>query len=83
MDAGRTSERSNASPDQVRELNEAIDERYRMVDLIAGLTALRFGEALGLHRLDVAIAEGTSRSNRSYNRSKDGALVLTLPKTHP
>jgi integrase len=77
----RTSERPIASPDQVWELSDAIDERYRPLVLIAGFAGLRLGEALGLQRRDLDIENGTLTVERQLQELEDGSFVFTVPKT--
>jgi integrase len=79
--AERTTERPIASPDQVWELYDAIDERYQIIVLVAGLVGLRLGEALGLQRGDVDIERGTLTVERQLQELEDASFVFTLPKT--
>jgi integrase len=79
--AERTTERPIASPDQVWELHDAIDERYRILVLIAGFVGLRLGEALGLQRGDVDVEHGTLTVERQLQELEDASFVFTRPKT--
>jgi integrase len=77
----RTTERPIASPDQVWELSDTIEERYRILVLIAGFVGLRLGEALGLQRRDVDIERGILTVERQSQELEDGSFVFTVPKT--
>jgi integrase len=79
--AERTTERPIASPDQVWELSDAIDERFRILVLIAGFVGLRLGEALGLQRRHVDLEHGTLTVERQLQELEDGTFIFPLPKT--
>jgi integrase len=61
----RTPERPVLSLDQVLDIADAIDDRYRALVLLAGFGSLRWRELMGLRRSDLDLDAGVVRVVRS------------------
>ncbi|MGO1385797.1 MAG: tyrosine-type recombinase/integrase, partial [Arachnia sp.] len=74
-----------ASSDELHTITEAMPERYRLMVLLAGWCAVRFGELTELRRRDVDTRTGTIRVRRGVTWVKDddgiARAVVGLPKT--
>jgi integrase len=79
--AERTTERPIASPAQVWELVDGVDDRFRALVLIAGFLGLRLGEILGLQRRDLDLRMGTITVERQLQELEDSSFVLATPKS--
>ncbi len=79
------------SPEEVEQLADAIDPRYRALVLTAAYTGLRSGELLGLkvNRLDAHCDDarvprrGTSPAPRSVSKSRRVGVLRTAGRTRP
>jgi integrase len=74
-------ERRTASVRQVYALANGIGGRYRVLILAAAFLGLRWGELLGLRRMDVDLAARTVQVQRSIGQLTDGRLVIGPPKS--
>ncbi len=81
--AGReqAAERPIASVAEVDALADAVDERWRLLVLLAAWTGLRFGELAALTRADVDLLHGTIRVDKQLQRLDDGTKVIVPPKS--
>jgi integrase len=79
--AESATERPIATPEQVWELSDAIDERYRPLVLLAGFVGLRLGETLGLQRRDINLKHGTITVDRQLQELEDASFLFIPPKT--
>jgi integrase len=79
--AERAVERPVVSLRVVGELADTIESRYRAMVLMAVWTGLRFGEAAGLERGDIDLADQTVRIERQLQELKDGSHVVGPPKS--
>jgi len=77
----RTRERPLVDAEVVLALADAIDTRYRALVLLAGFAGLRLGELLALRRGDVDLDSGAVRVELQAVELKNGARVVTAPKT--
>lgn len=74
-------ERRTGSVRQVYRLADGIGGRYRVLVLAAAFLGLRWGELLGLRRMDVDLAERTIKVQRSIGQLTGGRLVVGPPKS--
>jgi integrase len=77
----RTAERPVATAEQVWDVAERIDNRYRVLVLIAGFVGLRVGELLGLERRHVNLLHHTITVEQQEQQLAHGQLVLGPPKS--
>jgi len=73
-------ERPVATLAQVFALAEAIQPRYRLVVLLATFTSLRYGEIMGLHRDDFALADRKVTIDRVRIQPDTGPIFDGDPK---
>ncbi|PJM96964.1 tyrosine-type recombinase/integrase [Streptomyces sp. CB01373] len=76
-----TPERSTASVQEVYDLADAIQPRYRALILMAGFLGLRWGELVGLHRRDLDLDHGAVRVRRAVAELNDGQREIKAPKS--
>lgn len=76
-----TPERPTATVQEVFDLADAIQPRYRALVLMAGFLGLRWGELIGLHRRDVDLDAGAVRVRRSVAELNNGAREIKAPKS--
>ncbi|MGW0757759.1 tyrosine-type recombinase/integrase [Streptomyces sp. NPDC002814] len=76
-----TPERPTATVQEVYDLADAIQPRYRALVLLAGLLGLRWGELIGLHRRDVDLDQGTVRVRRAVAELNNGQRLIKAPKS--
>jgi integrase len=74
-------ERRTGSVRQVYCLADGIGGRYRVFVLAAAFLGLRWGELLGLRRMDVDLAARTIKVQRSMGQTTGGRLVVGPPKS--
>ena len=82
--AGSSRRQSRTVPATVVELatiTENMPDRYRLMVLLAGWCALRFGELIELRRRDIDVTEGVVSVTRAAVRQADGIYVVTTPKS--
>ena len=79
-DAEHPAERPVLTPNQVRRLADAIDPRYRLLVLLAVFASLRWGELMGLRKLDLDLAAGLVRIERAIVLL-GSEQVVSRPKT--
>jgi integrase len=60
-----TPERPTATVQEVYDLADAMQPRYRALVLMAGFLGLRWGELIGLHRRDIDLDRGAVRVRRA------------------
>jgi integrase len=77
----RTAERTPATINEVYALAGAIDDRYRVLILLAAFTGLRWGELIALTRKHIDLESATVRVVEQYVELKDGSRVLGPPKS--
>ncbi|MFB7456407.1 tyrosine recombinase XerC [Streptomyces sp. NPDC056188] len=75
-----TPERPTASVQEVYDLADAIQPRYRALILMAGFLGLRWGELVGLHRRDLDLDHGAVRVRRAVAELNDGQREIKAPK---
>ncbi|MBB5785582.1 tyrosine-type recombinase/integrase [Jiangella mangrovi] len=73
-------ERRTATLAEVFAIADAIQPRYRALVLLAAFGTLRWGELMGLRRLDVDLDERTVRIERAVQQVK-GKQIVSTPKT--
>ncbi|TDD69280.1 site-specific integrase [Jiangella aurantiaca] len=73
-------ERRTATLAEVFAIADAIQPRYRVLVLLAAFGTLRWGELMGLRRLDVDLDERTVRVERAVQQVK-GKQIVSTPKT--
>ncbi|MGW7405692.1 tyrosine-type recombinase/integrase [Streptomyces sp. NPDC054833] len=76
-----TPERPTATVQEVYELADAIQPRYRALVLLAGFLGLRWGELIGLHRRDVDLDHGAIRVRRAVAELNNGQREIKAPKS--
>ncbi|SHI23416.1 tyrosine-type recombinase/integrase [Streptomyces sp. 3214.6] len=76
-----TPERPTATVQEVYDLADAIQPRYRALVLMAGFLGLRFGELVGLHRRDVDLDGGAVRVRRAVAELNNGQREIKAPKS--
>lgn len=81
--AGRetAAERPVAMPDQVAKIAEAMDERYRVMVLLAAYCSLRFGELAGLRRSRVNPLHRSITVEEQAVELADGTVTFGPPKS--
>jgi integrase len=77
----RPEERPILTLEQVRELADVIEPRYRAMVLLAVWTGIRYGEAAALCRANIALDVGTIRIERQLQELNDASVFLGPPKT--
>jgi integrase len=77
----RAEERPTATLDQVFDIAEAIQPRYRLMVLLAAFAQLRFGELIALRRNDIDLARMELRVYRTIAEMEDGTQVDDDPKS--
>lgn len=68
------------SPQQITELANLVEARYRAMVLVSAYGTLRHAELIGLQRRDIDLSEGTVTVRWNLNRV-DGAWVRAKPKS--
>jgi integrase len=76
-----TPERPTATVQEVYDLADAIQPRYRALVLMAGFLGLRWGELIGLHRRDIDLDHGTVRVRRAVAELFNGQREIKAPKS--
>ncbi|GGV12527.1 tyrosine-type recombinase/integrase [Streptomyces griseoflavus] len=76
-----TPERPTATVQEVYDLADAIQPRYRALVLMAGFLGLRWGELIGLHRRDVDLDHGAVRVRRAVAELNNGQREIKAPKS--
>ncbi|MDX3129878.1 tyrosine-type recombinase/integrase [Streptomyces europaeiscabiei] len=76
-----TPERPTATVQEVYDLADAIQPRYRVLVLMAGFLGLRWGELIGLHRRDVDLDHGAVRVRRAVAELNNGQREIKAPKS--
>lgn len=77
----KAAERPTVPIEQVYEIADAIEDRFRAMILTATFTGLRLGEMRALTRERVDLLHGTIKVIEQYQELKDGTLVLGPPKS--
>ncbi|MGW4101845.1 tyrosine-type recombinase/integrase [Streptomyces sp. NPDC004976] len=76
-----TPERPTATVQEIYDLADAIQPRYRALVLMAGFLGLRWGELIGLHRRDVDLDHGAVRVRRAVAELNNGQREIKAPKS--
>ncbi|MEU7338255.1 site-specific integrase [Streptomyces sp. NPDC007074] len=76
-----TPERPTATVQEVYDLAEAIQPRYRALVLMAGFLGLRWGELIGLHRRDIDLEHRSVRVRRAVAELFSGQREIKAPKS--
>ncbi|MBT2907471.1 tyrosine-type recombinase/integrase [Streptomyces sp. McG8] len=76
-----TPERPTATVQEVYDLADAIQPRYRALVLMAGFLGLRWGELIGLHRRDVDLDHAAVRVRRAVAELNNGQREIKAPKS--
>ncbi|MFE5185486.1 tyrosine-type recombinase/integrase [Streptomyces sp. NPDC056628] len=76
-----TPERPTATVQEVYDLADAIQPRYRVLVLMAGFLGLRWGELIGLHRRDIDLEAGALRVRRAVTELNNGEREIKAPKS--
>ncbi|WP_369271034.1 tyrosine-type recombinase/integrase [Streptomyces sp. R11] len=76
-----TPERPTATVQEVYDLADAIQPRYRALVLMAGFLGLRWGELIGLHRRDIDLEAGALRVRRAVAELNNGEREIKAPKS--
>ncbi|MFE8986611.1 tyrosine-type recombinase/integrase [Streptomyces collinus] len=76
-----TPERPTATVQEVYDLADAMQPRYRVLVLMAGFLGLRWGELIGLHRRDIDLDHGTVRVRRAVAELFNGQREIKAPKS--
>lgn len=76
-----TPERPTATVQEVYDIADAIQPRYRALVLLAGFLGLRWGELIGLHRRDVDLDHGAVRVRRAVAELNNGQREIKAPKS--
>ncbi|GAX50173.1 tyrosine-type recombinase/integrase [Streptomyces olivochromogenes] len=76
-----TPERPTATVQEVYDLADAIQPRYRALVLLAGFLGLRWGELVGLHRRDIDLDGGALRVRRAVAELNNGQREIKAPKS--
>ena len=79
--AERSPERPVANLEQVWQLADAIEPRYRALVLMATFCTLRYGELFGLRRKNIDLEAGTVRVVEQATHLASGELIFGPPKT--
>ncbi|CAM3129860.1 site-specific recombinase XerD [Williamsia muralis] len=79
--AGRVSRTTPATVEELLTIAEEMPNRLRLMVLLAGWCALRYGELIELRRKDIDLKEGTISVTRAAIRRADGQYVVTSPKS--
>ncbi len=79
--ADRSPERPVAMPDDVAKIAEAIEDRYRLMVLLAAYCSLRFGELAGLRRRRVDLLHRRVTIEEQAVELASGEVVFGPPKT--
>jgi integrase len=74
-------ERQPPTTAEVSALADAIEDRYRLLILLAAWATLRWGEAAGLRRRDFDLLHGTVTIDEQLVQMDGGVLSLGKPKT--
>ena len=77
----RPEERPILTLEQVRQLANVIEPRYRAMVLLAVWTGIRYGEAAALRRGNISLREGTIRVECQLQELNDATIFLGPPKT--
>ncbi|MFJ7179562.1 hypothetical protein ACIQXA_24900 [Streptomyces massasporeus] len=77
----QTPERPTATVQEVYDLADAMQPRYRALVLMAGFLGLRRGELIGLHRRDIDLDHGTVRVRRAVAELFNGQREIKAPKS--
>ncbi len=77
----RHDERPVATIDQVTDLANNVDPRYRSMILLACWCGLRYGELAGLTRSDIDLADETITIRRQLQETDNGVISWGPPKT--
>ncbi|MFF7866306.1 tyrosine-type recombinase/integrase [Streptomyces qaidamensis] len=76
-----TPERPTATVQEVYDLADAMQPRYRALVLMAGFLGLRWGELIGLHRRDIDLDHGAVRVRRAVAELFNGQREIKAPKS--
>ncbi|WP_328338667.1 tyrosine-type recombinase/integrase [Streptomyces violaceus] len=76
-----TPERPTATVQEVYDLADAMQPRYRTLVLMAGFLGLRWGELIGLHRRDIDLDHGAVRVRRAVAELFNGQREIKAPKS--
>ncbi|GGQ64093.1 tyrosine-type recombinase/integrase [Streptomyces pilosus] len=76
-----TPERPTATVQEVYDLADAIQPRYRVLVLMAGFLGLRWGELIGLHRRDIDLDHAAVRVRRAVAELNNGQREIKAPKS--
>ncbi|MGW0993641.1 tyrosine-type recombinase/integrase [Streptomyces sp. NPDC002523] len=76
-----TPERPTATVQEVYDVADAIQPRYRALVLMAGFLGLRWGELIGLHRRDVDLDQRSVRVRRAVAELNNGQREIKAPKS--
>lgn len=76
-----TPERPTATVQEVYDIADAIQSRYRTLVLLAGFLGLRWGELIGLHRRDIDLEHGAVRVRRAIAELNNGQREIKAPKS--
>ncbi|CAL9315946.1 tyrosine-type recombinase/integrase [Streptomyces sp. SudanB52_2052] len=76
-----TPERPTATVQEVYDLADAMQPRYRALVLMAGFLGLRWGELIGLHRRDIDLDHGAVRVRRAVAELFNGKREIKAPKS--
>lgn len=76
-----TPERPTATVQEVYEIAEVIQPRYRALVLLAAFSGLRWGELVGLRRRDLDLGAGTLRVRRNIAELHNGERLMKEPKS--
>ncbi|MFF4789209.1 tyrosine-type recombinase/integrase [Streptomyces sp. NPDC001276] len=76
-----TPERPTATVQEVYDLADAVQPRYRALVLMAGFLGLRWGELVGLHRRDLDLDHGAVRFLRAVAELDNGQREIKAPKS--
>jgi integrase len=77
----RPDERPVANIEQVYELADAVDSRFRAMVLFATFTGLRLGELRALRRANLDLLHASVRVVEQMQEMADGTLIVGPPKT--
>lgn len=77
----RSAERPTATAEQVWQLADAIEPRFRAIVVTAGFLGLRWGELAGLARRHVNLLHGRVTVERQLVETKGGRTTFGPPKT--
>jgi integrase len=76
-----TPERPTATVQEIYDLVDAIQPRYRALVLMAGFLGLRWGELVGLHRRDIDLDHEAVRVRRAVAELNNGQREIKAPKS--